>query len=482
MKGKNGAQKLGMAIGLVLMVITLCGVVGSPIPIWEVPLARASFLYEPDHYGTVYMYESLTSAWDPEDLDDMEAALTFAKSLGFDTVIQTFPAGLLGSGDEAHWRLFLDAAQTVGVDVVAYLWPSNTYTGNPDAPFYYDDLKAFLNVVSDHPALLGYVGLHEPLEPRAGIDGDEFRAFYTEMKTHAPGLKIAHFLGNMAYWDERREDWSLSDGMCDICMIWYYPFRYVDGDPVYERDLIMPVVQPNVALVAERDPDAQVWFLGQAFARSAHPRDLRMPTPEEMEDLYLLVMQEPVDGFLWYPWYHTEAMADGSLGDPGMEDQQEMAGDIVETHTDYADLEISKAVSPIDGILYPGDSVTYTLVFTNYGPHVAQNTVITDLIPSVLFTPTVVNSSGAAITATDGIAFAWTVDPLQVGDSGIITMTGVISPGLTISTNIANTVEITAPVAQDNGLLSATATVFVSYPPPSPPRKLFYLPLVMKNW
>lgn len=327
----NRVQSLGLIVGCVLATISLGGAVGPSKPVGAVALAPTALLYGPTRYGTVYIYPTLTSDWDPGDIGAMEEALSGVKDLGLDTIIQTFPAGLVGSGNESRWRLFLDAAQTVGIDVVAYLSPNNVYP-TPGAPFYYEDLKAFLDVVGDHPALIGYVGLHEPLEPTEGISEDELKAFYTEMKNYAPNLKIAHYMGNIAYWDENREDWAFSDGVCDICIIYYFPFRYVSGEPVYDRDIVLSVVQSNVPLVQERDPDAELWFFGQAFAQSAHWQNLRMPTPDEMVALYLDVMHEPVDGFMWYPWCHTD-IYDSSLGDEGMEEQQEAVKDIADNYT-----------------------------------------------------------------------------------------------------------------------------------------------------
>lgn len=459
---KKRIQILDLMTILVLTTVTLCGAASAREAIGAAALAHTCLLYEPAHYGTTYLYPLNPIEWDEEYTDDMTEALIYAKDLGFTTVIQTFPAALLGSGREDDWLLLLNEAQTVEIDIIAYLWPPTTDTGNPDDPFYYDDLKAFLDVVGDHPALLGYIGLHEPVEPEKEISADELRAFYTEMKDYAPNLKIAHYMGEIAYWEEHREDgWAFSDGMCDVAIVWHYPFRYIDEIPVYEREIVPLVVQPNVALVHERDPDAEMWFLGQSFAYSEHTRNLRMPTPEEMEDLYLVVMQEPVDGFMWYPWGHTEEY-DARLGDEGMEEQQEAARNIAETHMGYASLEISKSVFPAGTILYPGDSVTYTLTFTNCGPHVADNTVIADPIPSNLFTPTIVGSSGATVTRTYDVTFAWTVYPLEVGDGGIITLTGVINPDLKTAINITNTAEITAPVARDSATLSSTATIAVS--------------------
>jgi hypothetical protein len=329
MLGKSRVSRRSIAICFLLAVAMLWGVAGALARAEAVdPTSMLAFLFSPADYGVTYLYPHLSNDWYPSDRDAMEAALREVKDLGVTTVIQTFPQSLVGDPTrEDHWLLFLDAAEEVGIDVVAYLWPSTVYPNVGD-PFDYDDLKAFIDVVGDHPALIGYVGLHEPLEPSEGISEQELKDFYTEMKTYAPSLKIAHFMGNISYWDENRTDWDFSDGVCDICMIYYFPFRYLNGDPVYEQDIVLSVVEPNVEIMAERDPDAELWFLGQAFEQSAHYRNLRMPTPEEMKQLYWDVMQYPVDGFMWYSWQHTDQY-DALLGDPGMEEQQEAVGNIV---------------------------------------------------------------------------------------------------------------------------------------------------------
>lgn len=435
-------------------------------------VSTASFLYEPDRYGAVYFYAH-TPTWEAGDQAAMETALQEVQAMGFDTVIQTFAANLIGTGEEDRWLIFLDAAQAVGVDVVAYLWPNTVYhPGDLEDPddTEYDTvaLKLFLDVVGAHPALLGYIGFHEPLEPRAGLSQEEMQNFYTEMKTYAPNLDVTHYMGDVAYWDEHRPDWSFGDGMCDICMVWYYPFRYdnsngcpVDnpGDPIYQADIVPPVVQSNVAMVNVRDPDAEVWFLGQTFGRT--DRCYRMPTAEEMESLYLMAMAEPLDGFLWYSWSHTEGMADVSLGDEEMEDQQEEAGDIPDTHTGYAGLEIETSVFPVES-WYLGGTITYTLTFTNNGPQPADSIVITDLVPGEIVNPMVVDSSGAAIALTAGTSFVWTVDPLDVGEGGTIILTGIVDPDLERGSVIRNTAEITAPLARSSAALSSTAVLTVS--------------------
>lgn len=309
-------------LGLLLMCLGRSGEMRTAVSLNSAPIPP----FEPDHYGLVYFYPH--TAWTPDDYDDMVAALANAKASGIDTLLQTFSASLIGSPNAHFWRLFLDAAAQTDVKIIAYLWPRTTGPDG-DGNFQYAELKAFLDVVGDHPALLGYIGLHEPLEPPLGITGDELRGFYTEMKSYAPHLKIAHYMGNMAYAEEHRTDgWQFSDGMCDICIIWYYPFSVINGQPVYEAANVPPVVVPNVALVRERDPDAELWFLGQTFtAAGSYPRTLRMPTAAEMEALYCLVMESPVDGFLWYPWNHT-VVYDEVLGDPEMAEQQDKVGEI----------------------------------------------------------------------------------------------------------------------------------------------------------
>lgn len=286
--------------------------------------------YEPEHYGLVYLYTH--SDWGPDKRDEMEAALADARSKGVTTIVQTFPNSLVGTTQTDYWLIFLDAAAAAGIDVVAYLWPRTTYPVI-DEPFYYDDLKSFLDVVGDHPALIGYIGLHEPLEPPMGISADELRGFYTEMKGYAPDLLLAHFMGNMAYVEEHRTDgWLFTDGMCDICLIWYYPFETIDGVDVYQEEMVTAVTLANLDLTAERDANAQVWFLGQSFAAPGdYPRQLRMPTAPEMKSLYLRVMEHPMDGFLWYPWDQTEVY-DQVLCDPGMEEQQAIVGEIGTTY------------------------------------------------------------------------------------------------------------------------------------------------------
>jgi len=98
----------------------------------------------------------------------------------------------------------------------------------------------------------------------------------------------------------------------------------------------------------------------------------------------------------------------------------------------------------------PGDSITYTITFSNQGADGATGVVITDHIPAVLTNVNVVNS-GVAITDTGAIpAFVWEVQDLQPGQGGTITITAQIDPLLTSGGLFTNTATInTASVESD---------------------------------
>ncbi len=87
---------------------------------------------------------------------------------------------------------------------------------------------------------------------------------------------------------------------------------------------------------------------------------------------------------------------------------------------------MSKSVLPRAPL--PGDAITYTLSFSNAGTAGASDVVITDRIPvSITHSSLDYTYSGAPITATGSISYAWEVQDLAPGDGGVITITGVLS-------------------------------------------------------
>jgi uncharacterized repeat protein (TIGR01451 family) len=123
----------------------------------------------------------------------------------------------------------------------------------------------------------------------------------------------------------------------------------------------------------------------------------------------------------------------------------------------YVDL----AVTP--GVVAPGETITYTLVFTNVGVWAAEGVVITDLMPAAV-TMTHVVSSGVPITdvgAASGAERVWAVADLAPGKGGAITITGVVSPSVCGVFSLTNQVVATADEDRDagNNLAHVSSTV-----------------------
>lgn len=137
------------------------------------------------------------------------------------------------------------------------------------------------------------------------------------------------------------------------------------------------------------------------------------------------------------------------------------------------DLAILKTVTPT--VAYPGDPVTYTIMFFNTGATVATDVVISDIIP-ITVTSTSVVSSGVAITDTGAIPnYVWRVQNLPPGASGTITVTGVISGALVESTFV-NFVSIACTESEGfvpNNSDIAEVTVSLYH---------IYLPLVYRDY
>lgn len=89
--------------------------------------------------------------------------------------------------------------------------------------------------------------------------------------------------------------------------------------------------------------------------------------------------------------------------------------------------------------------LTYALVYTNTGPAMAHNVVITDLLPAALLTPSVV-SSGPAITARTGTRFVWDVADLPPGGGGVITVTAPVD--FDFEGPLSNTVSIATTASE----------------------------------
>ena len=123
------------------------------------------------------------------------------------------------------------------------------------------------------------------------------------------------------------------------------------------------------------------------------------------------------------------------------------------------DLSIVKRVNQANVV--PGQTITYTLTFSNVGNKLATGVTITDSIP-LSVTGTSVISSGVVITAVGGTRYGWNIAPLAVGQGGVITITGVLSSGLQVGEAFTNTAVITSALDRDASNNSSSVGVNVA--------------------
>ncbi|HSH03352.1 MAG TPA: FG-GAP-like repeat-containing protein [Anaerolineae bacterium] len=131
------------------------------------------------------------------------------------------------------------------------------------------------------------------------------------------------------------------------------------------------------------------------------------------------------------------------------------------TVTPVADLALNKQVNTPSASA--GDTITYTLTYTNNGPNIATNVVITDQIPLPLSHGSLaVTTAGATITPRPGSPYSWDVADLPMGAGGIITITGIISDPVNAML-LTNSATITA-TTYDSNPTNNTSTAAITIP------------------
>lgn len=102
-----------------------------------------------------------------------------------------------------------------------------------------------------------------------------------------------------------------------------------------------------------------------------------------------------------------------------------------------------------------GDTVTFTTQATNTGPDAETGLTISDPLPGGF---TVLSTTVTAGSYSAGI---WTVDPLAVSGTEILTITGTIDPG-TAGSTISNTVAFASTDQTDTNATNNSASASVS--------------------
>ncbi len=128
------------------------------------------------------------------------------------------------------------------------------------------------------------------------------------------------------------------------------------------------------------------------------------------------------------------------------------------TNFDLVDLTIDKSVSITTAD--PGQTITYSLAFSNASSDTARGVVITDYMPVSVTVQSVISSSDVAITRTQTGAVFETA-PVSSGEGGVITITGILSEPLAVGTftNTASIAAETTEVATTNNTAEAGLTV-----------------------
>ena len=133
------------------------------------------------------------------------------------------------------------------------------------------------------------------------------------------------------------------------------------------------------------------------------------------------------------------------------------------------DVSIIKRATGHD--LVPGDPITFTLTIANNGNKTATHVVVTDILPPQVLTPTF--ASTLAITPPGGPPpYVWSVAPLGIGASGVITIYGQIDPGL--ASNFAFVNRATISDTEDDTPNNNSSVAIVG-------GHKVYLPLVLRN-
>ena len=120
----------------------------------------------------------------------------------------------------------------------------------------------------------------------------------------------------------------------------------------------------------------------------------------------------------------------------------------------FTDLSLAKTVTP--AVAASGEMLTFTLTLTNSSSLTVTQVVLTDTLPAHL-SPQAVLASGVTITDT-GVspAFVWHVADLAPGQTGVITLTAVLTTPLAAGT-YTNTAHVSA--ANDAWPLNNSASI-----------------------
>jgi uncharacterized repeat protein (TIGR01451 family) len=166
----------------------------------------------------------------------------------------------------------------------------------------------------------------------------------------------------------------------------------------------------------------------------------------------------------------TYALSDGESNHSPGPIASAILQDVGWTFEGYPDVSIVKEVVGGQG-LEPGDPITFTLTIANGGQEEASNVVVTDTMPDEVLNPTYDRT--LTVTSVGDAPYLWNIEPLGVGESGVITIYGQIDPGLDSNFSFVNSATISDPQDVTPGNNTSGVTVGGSR---------VYMPLIARRW
>jgi uncharacterized repeat protein (TIGR01451 family) len=141
-------------------------------------------------------------------------------------------------------------------------------------------------------------------------------------------------------------------------------------------------------------------------------------------------------------------------------------------HSPPTDLRIEKQAEYSEEVR-PGDMVTFTLAFSNAGPGIAFEPVLTDLMPSLLVNPSVIYSSAEVLSQREGITFSWTITDLWPHTGGQVVIRAQVAADAEVPVAFFNEARINS-TTPDLAPVNNHATAGVG-------TQSVYLPLILRN-
>ena len=195
-----------------------------------------------------------------------------------------------------------------------------------------------------------------------------------------------------------------------------------DAENVVVTDTLpAEVTFDSASPVPTSGPNPLVWNLGT------------LPADESRDILVTVTVNSNVTaGFT-----NTVVVTTTTPGDDPGNNEDDHPVDVVAS----ADLAITKSDSP-DPVV-PGETLIYTLVYTNYGPSDAANVVVADTLPAEV---TFVAADPPQTSGPNPLT--WNLGTVAAGDSGQIVITTTVNSDVTAP--FTNTVVITSDTSDDN--------------------------------